>query len=232
MASQKIIMKRVGYSNVSLIVNGSRSVLIDTGVKGYLKKSLLMIKHNYLKPEDIVLIILTHSHYDHTGNLHELKKLTGAGVMVHKNEYENLKNGYMPIPRGQRFLMKLVSGIGRTLLPDFASPKPFTADMVNESEFDLEPYGIKARVVHTPGHSAGSQSIIIGNNVISGDCFMNMQYGVVFPHFAENPELLLNSWQNIFNLGIKEIYPGHGGRLKIEKAMPVFFKWKKKLGME
>jgi glyoxylase-like metal-dependent hydrolase (beta-lactamase superfamily II) len=87
-------------------------------------------------------------------------------------------------------------------------------------------------VIHTPGHSDGSQSVVIGEKVIAGDCFMNMNYGVVFPHFAEKPEVLLNSWQKLFNLGIKEIYPGHGKPLQKEKAFEVFLKWKKKLNME
>lgn len=232
MQHSKIVMKRIGYSNVTLIVNGSNSVLVDTGVKGNLKKILLMLKNNRLKPEDIKLIILTHTHYDHTGNLHELKKLTGATVVVNSNEFENLKNGFMPIPGGQRFLMQIVSGLGKFILPRFASPKPFTADVVIDKELDLAPYGIAGKVIHTPGHSPGSQSVVISKKVIAGDCFMNMNYGVVFPHFAEDPILLLKTWQNLFNMGIEEIYPGHGKKLKTHKAYAVFLKWKNKLNME
>ncbi len=228
----KILMNRVGYSNTILLVNGPDSILIDTGVKGFLKKIQKMLNQNRLVPEDIKLIILTHTHYDHTGNLYELKKLTGAKVLVHKNEFENLKNGTIPIPGGQRFLMKLVSDLGKLIAPGFASPKPFIADLINEDEFDLNPFGIDGKVVHTPGHSPGSQSVILGNKIISGDCFMNMNYGVVFPHFADNPYLLLQTWQNIFDMGIKEIYPGHGKLLKTEKAYPVFLKWKTKLHVD
>jgi hydroxyacylglutathione hydrolase len=232
MMQPKIHMKRIGYSNSTLIVNGKNSILIDTGVKGFLGKILMMLKENRIKPHDVCLIILTHVHYDHTGNLHELKQLTGAKVLVHKNEYENLKKGYMPIPGGQRFLVKIVSGLGRMLIPGFASPKPFTADLVNNNEFSLEQYGINGKVISTPGHSPGSQSVIVGGKIIAGDCFMNMNYGVVFPHFAENPKLLLQSWENIFKYGVKDIYPGHGKILKSDKAYSVFLKWKKKLKVE
>ncbi len=222
-------MKRIGYSNCTLIVNGNNSILIDTGVRGFLKSITRMIRQNRLSLSDIRLIILTHVHYDHTGNLHQLKKLTGARVLVHKNEFENLKNGYMPIPGGQRFLVKLVSDLGKMFVSGFASPKPFTADIVNENEYDLSSYGINGKVISTPGHSPGSQSVIVGKKIIAGDCFMNMNYGVVFPHFAENPLLLLDSWKSILDSGIEEIYPGHGNILKAEKAYPVFMKWKKKL---
>jgi len=222
-------MKRVGYSNVILIVNGSNSIIIDTGVRGNLNKILKIIEKHGLKPVDVRLIILTHTHYDHTGNLHKLQNITGAEVLVHEKEYENLRKGNIPIPDGQRLLMRIVSGTGKLLIPNFASPRPFTASIINYQNFDLSPWGIEGHVFHTPGHSRGSQSVVIGEAVVSGDCFMNMAYGVVFPHFAENPRLLLQSWKMLFDLGIKDIYPGHGKKLSRNKAWPVFLKWKKKL---
>lgn len=232
MKQPKIVVGRIGYSNSTLLVNGPDSILIDTGVKGFLYKIKRMIKLSGLIPGNIRLIVLTHTHYDHTGNLSELKELTGAQVLVHKDEFENLKKGYMPIPGGQRFLIKAVSGMGKLFFPGFASPRPFTADLINEGEFDLKPYGISGKVIHTPGHSAGSQSVVLGKTIISGDCFMNMNYGVVFPHFAENSVLLLKSWERIFAMGIEEIYPGHGKKLMQGKAYPVYLKWKRKLKVE
>src|SRR5690554_1861960 len=169
-----IDMRRIGYSNVSLIVNGSDSILVDTGVKGNLKSILRMMKFHKLEPKDISLIILTHTHYDHTGNLKQLKQLTGAPVLVHENEYDNLKKGYMPIPDGQRLLIRLISELGKLIVPRFASPEPFIADLVNNGEYDLRPYKLNGRLIHTPGHSGGSQSLIIGKKIIAGDLFMNM----------------------------------------------------------
>ncbi|MDE5830882.1 MAG: MBL fold metallo-hydrolase [Clostridia bacterium] len=37
-------------------------------------------------------IYLTHCHADHTGGFEELKKETGAKVLIHRNEAENLYN--------------------------------------------------------------------------------------------------------------------------------------------
>lgn len=224
-----IVMRRIGYSNVSLIINGNNSILVDTGVKGNLKSILRMIKNYRLNLHDITLIILTHTHYDHTGNLKELTELTGASVLVHAKEFENLKNGFTPIPKGQRLIMRIISELGKLLVPRFASPEPFIADLVNNNEFDLNAFGIDGKVIYTPGHSLGSQSVIIGKRVIAGDCFMNMGYGVVFPHFAENPKLLLESWKKMFDLGVEEIYPGHGKKLTAERAFQIYEKWNRKL---
>ena len=225
----KIIIVRIGYSNSILLLNGVNSVLIDTGVKGNLQQfKALFNKHN-LKPTDIKLIILTHTHNDHTGNLLELVKLTGAKVLVHKNEYENLKNGFIRIPNGQSFRTRFITLLGRLIAAKKISPKPFTADLINENEFVIDEFGIDGKVISTPGHTKGSQSVLIGKKLISGDTFINLPNGTIFPHFAEHPKILLQTWQRLFDLGIEEIYPGHGKKFKVEKAFVEFGRWSGKL---
>jgi hydroxyacylglutathione hydrolase len=223
-----IVPIRVGYSNSVLLVNGSNSVLIDTGVKGHIQHFKKLFKQHHLKPEDIKLIVLTHTHYDHTGNLKELVKYTGAKVLVHKNEFNNLKNGFIPIPKGVSFKTRFVAELARLFTPKYASPEPFAADFTNENEFDLNKYGIDAKVISTPGHTSGSQSIRMGDTLISGDTFINLKNGTIFPHFVNEPEVLLKTWQNLYNSGVKVIYPGHGPKMKVEKTFPEFEKWKKK----
>ncbi len=229
MRNVKIVYKRFGYSNPVLIVNGENSVLVDTGVKGNLKQIKIWYKQYNLKPEDIKLIILTHTHSDHTGNLHGLKELTGAKVLVHKNEFENLKRGFTPIPKGIGFYPKFVTTIARKLFSNFVSTKPMVADLVNEDEFDLKNYGIDGKVISTPGHSAGSQSVLIGDVLIAGDTFVNMPSGRIFPPFAEEPTVLFRTWEKILNLNVQKIYPAHGKPFSYERIPDEMEKWKTKL---
>ncbi|HSO88484.1 MAG TPA: MBL fold metallo-hydrolase [Draconibacterium sp.] len=225
----KIISTRVGYSNSILLVNGSNSIIIDTGVRGYFHNFKTQLNQFNLKPTDIKLIILTHSHYDHTGNLRPLAELTGAKVLVHKNEFENLKNGFIKIPTGQGTYSRLISKLGRIVYPKYASPKPFVANLINENEFDLREFGIEGKIISTPGHTEGSQSVLLGKILISGDTFINLPNGIIFPHFANNPKMLLETWQKLFDMGIEEIYPGHGKPLQVEKAMEEFERWRKRI---
>jgi len=224
-----ISLVKVGYSNSVLIANSSNSILVDTGVRGHFQRFKILLKKHNLKPDDIKLIVLTHIHNDHTGNLHDLVKYTGAKVLVHRNEYENLKNGFTPIPKGTSLKTKIIAEIGRIMYPKHISPKPFNADIINEDEFDLRTFGIVGKIISTPGHTKGSQSILIENKLIAGDTFINLKNGTIFPHFAIEPKILLKTWQYLFDLGIEDIYPGHGPKMKVKQTFKEFEKWTKKL---
>ena len=225
----KIVTTRIGYSNSILLVNGANSILIDTGIKGHLQQFKTLFEKYNLKPTDIKLIILTHTHNDHTGNLNELVKYTGAKVLVHKNEFENLKTGFTPIPSGTRFYTKAIVFLGRKLKPRHASPETFIADFINITNYSLSDYGIDGEVIHTPGHTTGSQSVLIGKLLIAGDTFFNVREKIIFPPFANNPQQVLKTWQFLFEMGIEEIIPAHGSKFKVEKAIVEFEKWEKKL---
>jgi glyoxylase-like metal-dependent hydrolase (beta-lactamase superfamily II) len=41
--------------------------------------------------------------------------------------------------------------------------------------------------------------------------------------------MLLETWQKLFDMGIEEIYPGHGKPLQVEKAMEEFERWRKRI---
>jgi glyoxylase-like metal-dependent hydrolase (beta-lactamase superfamily II) len=226
----KIHFKRVGYSNIALL-KSEGIVLVDTGFAGQVIHIENWLDRIGVRLDGIRLIILTHVHHDHTGNLNEVASKSGAPVMVHKNEFENLRKGFIRIPRGQGPYSSFISGVGRIIAPRFASPKPFTAELVNNDEFSLSGFGIDGKVISTPGHTSGSQSVLVGKKLITGDTFLNLSNGIFFPHFADNPEILLETWQKLFNLDIEEIYPGHGKPFRVEKAYPEFEKWKKKFKM-
>ncbi len=226
------MQKRIGFSNVALIVNGNNSILVDTGVRGGMKILRILFREAGISVEDIRLIILTHTHYDHTGNLQKLVKLSGAKVLVHKNEFENLKTGFTPIPDGQGKYSGFITRLGKKIYSGYASPKAFTADLINTDEFDLKEFGIDGKIISTPGHTNGSQSVLLGDQLIAGDTFLNLNNGRIFPPFVIEPVVLLKTWQSLFQTNIKTVYPGHGKRFRIEEARPDFERWKKKLNVE
>jgi glyoxylase-like metal-dependent hydrolase (beta-lactamase superfamily II) len=142
------------------IIEGKQITLIDTGVAGSEK-----ILFDYLlkigrKPEEISLVLLTHSHPDHIGSVKTIKDITKCKVTIHEAERQWLEDTDLqfrerPVPGFQN----LVAG-------------PCKADKLLKDEDILEiDDNITIDVVHCPGHSVGSVSFLYRqrNVLFSGD---------------------------------------------------------------
>jgi hydroxyacylglutathione hydrolase len=224
MGEMRIIQLQLGFTRPVLVANGDHSVLIDTGPPGKVDDLVKQVRFYGTEPGQIKLIILTHVHYDHTGNLEEIKKLTGAKVVVNEREAGWLHSGLMPIPRGTGLFSRIIVGLGDILMPGYASPRPFDADIQVDERLELNPWGVDGEVILTPGHTEGSQSVKIGTNLICGDTFFNFKWHSVYPPFANDPVLLLKTWERVLDMGIKTIYPGHGPRFDISKVRETYHK--------
>ncbi len=77
--------------NSYLIVEEGEIYLIDTGYEKTTDVILNSIHHLGMKPDNIKLIINTHSHIDHFGGNNLLKQLSGASIAIHKFEAEKLQ---------------------------------------------------------------------------------------------------------------------------------------------
>ena len=206
----EIFKIRAGTSNIYLLVNGNQSILIDAGNKGNYAKVLKALRQFGLKVTDISLIILTHTHYDHTGGLKKLKELTSAKVLVHEKESLNLEAGNTAIPEGTSKLTKLICCIGRNFFPFITKFPAVKPDLIFDSVFNLDQYGIDGYVIHTAGHTIGSVSIILAEKAFVGDAMMGFSSKKAFPHFANDIPELLKSWEKLLLTGCTEFYPGHG----------------------
>lgn len=225
----QVIRIPVAYANIFLLKNGSQSILVDSGIKRHAKHILNKIGQHGLVPEDIALIIQTHTHFDHAGNTAELKRLTGAKVLVHEKEAECLAKGYTPIPNGTNFYSKTVAALGRKLYPGIAAYPAVSPDIIVSERFDLAPWSIDGYVLSTPGHTEGSISVVIENRlIIGGDCFFPVYPKSIFTPFCNNIPLLLQTWQMIFDLEIDEIHAGHGPRFKRQRGVECLSHLKKK----
>jgi len=99
-------------------------------------------------------IINTHTHFDHVGGNADLKEATGAEILVHPAEAGWLKNV------GEHAKMFGISG---------ASSPP--ADRTVDQGDVIEVGAIRLEVLHTPGHSPGSISLVVASEgkILVGD---------------------------------------------------------------
>ena len=73
-----------GRSNVFMLSNGTSRLLIDTGAAGDGKKLLRRIEQEG-RPD---AVIMTHTHFDHTGNAGMLKERFSPVFIVQEKEKE------------------------------------------------------------------------------------------------------------------------------------------------
>lgn len=211
-AKIKIVTIRVGICNCFLIIQNKKCLLVDTGVDGRADIITKAIMSRGLLLSDLEYIFLTHTHYDHAGNVSILKKVTGAKVIVNKREVKYLEKGFHHIPKGTSTIFKILVSLGKVIERSRTHFKPSTADITFDEKLDLKQLGFDATIYHTPGHTSGSSIILTNKRVLAGDSVFNY-LGKIFPPFANNKEELLLTWKMMLNLKASHYYPSHGKRI-------------------
>lgn len=226
MEELRISFCKPGGCNVYILHNGSRSIIIDTGTSGKSGKIIRCLEENDLHTNDIELIILTHTHYDHAGSVAELKERLGAKVMVGDAEANSLEKGNTPLPRGMNFFSDTIVKLGKIF--NIGSFKPVKADYIVKEEFSLKEFGIDGNVIPTPGHTGGSLTIVINNQrALVGDAMFHVFKNSIIPFFANYPKDLYESWKKLASMDVQTFYPGHGPPISKEllnKDLPVLEK--------
>jgi glyoxylase-like metal-dependent hydrolase (beta-lactamase superfamily II) len=190
------------------LTNEKHNILIDTGHKN--KRSKLERALTNLKVKDIDYLVLTHSHFDHAGNAEFAKEKFNAKVVIHASEYEYLKTGNSPLPKGSIFLTKFIIHATNvfSICPLY---EPCVGNIQLADTFNFSNMGINSYVLHTPGHSIGFLSIIIDNEIaIVGDAMFGVFPWSVFPPYADNVTQMVNSWKILLDSGCSTFLPAHG----------------------
>lgn len=124
--------------------------LVDPG--GSPKQILEMLEKSGLA---LTMILLTHGHYDHTGAIHDLlERFPGIPVYLHPAEItpEELMEPTLQNKRKRMY---------------FLDPIPELRPLSDGDELHIG--SIPVKVLHTPGHSAGSVTFLVEDYMICGD---------------------------------------------------------------
>ena len=186
------------YDNLYLIRGSNECLLIDTGCGIFPLKPII---EKFLNGKKLI-VINTHSHFDHVGGNYEFDK-----VYIHESE-----KGAIVAPINLKYLKKESSSIILNqcnklnwILPPVKQVIPLSGGEM----FDLG--GIKVECVHSPGHSPGSISLFTDK----GELFTAdvATYGTMFLPPKDNLSIFINSIKELIELsnekGIQEIYPSH-----------------------
>lgn len=178
----------------------NRAIVIDPGMN---PEPLLQ----RLEGVEVEAILLTHTHFDHIGGVDALRKLKSCPVYVH-----DLEADWLTDPDKN----------GSTMWPQVSSPiRTAPAEFSLEEGQVLELCQARLEVFHTPGHSPGSVSFLMGQHLFGGDVLFRMSVGRTDLRGGD-PMALLDSIHNkLFVLPDDVIvHPGHGPSTTIgyEKA--------------
>ena len=140
--------KRIPRFIYAYIIYGKEIWLIDSGVASSEKIILDYLKELGRSPDEISMLILTHSHPDHIGAAKAIREVSGCAVAAHAAERAwiedvDLQARERPVP-GFKSLVGGSVPINR-ILQD--GDVPDKGDRLN------------MHVIHTPGHSSGSISL-------------------------------------------------------------------------
>ena len=131
------------------------------------------------------LILLTHAHYDHTGGIEGLEEFyPHTPVYVHMGDVEGVSRGLFP---------PIDESVRRSY---------------GEGD-QVELGGLTIDVLHTPGHTPGSVTLAIGDNLFTGDTLFCGSCGRTdFP--GSSPKDMMVSLCCLAVIeGNYNVYPGH-----------------------
>ena len=174
------------------LIHGEKTVFIDPGHSRHVERLSHQMEEDGISPEEIDLIILTHSHPDH---FEGLEAFLDKPVKIAMNREE------------ERYLLDS----GKLLFEMMRQPLPkFRIDFyLKEGELHL---GEKTfRIYQTPGHSPGSLSIYWSERKVLFTGDLIFYGGIGRTDFLEgNSKLLVESIERLADLDTEILLPGHG----------------------
>jgi glyoxylase-like metal-dependent hydrolase (beta-lactamase superfamily II) len=198
-----------GRSNVFLVLYKNKTLLVDTSPKQFRLKLNKRLKQ--LNTDTLNYLVLTHAHFDHAGNAKFIKDNFKAQLIIHKKEAALLKAGKNASIQGTVPFTKLLIAVFMKNPQHWFTYPACKADILIDSYFDLNQLGIPGYIISTPGHTEGSISIIIDNEIaLIGDTLFGIFKNSIFPPFATNISAFHESWKKLNKTSCDWFLPSHG----------------------
>jgi hydroxyacylglutathione hydrolase len=221
-----------GGCNSYLINYENRNILVDTGSSMYfvrLKKNIDLLD---ITRKNIDFLILTHTHYDHCQNAAKIKTLENCKIVINENDKESAEKGYTIIPNGTFAVTRLLSDAGKLVGKCMFGYQPFTADILVNERNDTLDGDLNIRLITTEGHSAGSLTVIVDDEIaIVGDEMIGMFKNSIFPPFTDDVSEMIRSWGRLLNTDCEIFLPGHGKEIKRELVQKEYYKYSRKFNV-
>lgn len=198
--SPQLTVVNVGYRSTNFwVVSAGRSrLLVDLGWPGMVGRLLANLARADVPLAEIRYGLATHYHLDHAGAAQDLKN-RGMPLVVTEEQLG-------AIPR-MREWTKPADRYTEITLHDNVVVR------CAESRELLARIGIPGEIVHTPGHSDDSVTLVLDNGwAFTGDLTLERMIA------NEDPKIVARSWQALRDRGVTTIHGGHGPRYPLRPA--------------
>ena len=191
----KVTLTVSGRNNIYLVESGNTVMLVDAGMSYMYDNLLSKISRAKVMPS---IIAITHAHYDHAENTLRLKEHFGAKVLVHSMEAGHLASGVNPEEEP----------IAGTFTIEGENYPGVKADITAEDGYKA---GGGMIIMHTPGHTPGSISVIVNDEIaVVGDAMFSVHPGQAMVPYVMDRKTLLKSWEKLFGTHCELFLPSHG----------------------
>jgi glyoxylase-like metal-dependent hydrolase (beta-lactamase superfamily II) len=198
-------------SNAYLLETPEALVLVDAGMPRDAEAILARLTE-FDKP--LCLIYITHAHIDHFGAAAEVRRQTGAEVVVHQADAAALAAGetHLGTIRNWRWTQSPLPFVERLIQVEPTSPDREVVD--GET---ITVCGLAATVLHTPGHTPGSSTLLVegqgGRYAFPGDLFSTTGGLHVQRSYAHDWAQVAASVAVLAAQQPEMVFPGHGSTM-------------------
>lgn len=207
------IIRIAGPIENCYLAAGERPYLVDTlNPKAY-KRLSEGLRGNGVDARDLTHILITHYHYDHTGNLAELKRLSWAEVIAGAGDVPFIE-GERPPQAGSDLnrIGRLLRRLPASLTTSYQRCAAAQVDVSLSGGEVLGGLGLEA--VALPGHTPGGMCFFDRANrrAFVGDMVSNYFGRIGLPVLSASCSLeeIEDSMRRLAALELEYIYPGHG----------------------
>lgn len=204
MDRKPLTIVNVGYrsTNYWVVSAGTSRLLVDLGWPGGMGMLRANLERMDVPLHELRYGLATHYHIDHAGAAQELK-LAGVPLLVVDFQVPAIPVMKRWIKPQDNYLE--IADEGNVVIS------------IDESREVLAEIGMDGQLVHTPGHSDDSVSLLL-------------DYGTVFTGDLTHPamvtedqaDIVADSWRRMRAQGAETVYPGHGPVWHLDSMVGLF----------